>query len=337
MNVTYKRLTGLGLATLLGASVAACGDAPSEAPAQSAKADATTHGEGEGEAAHGEGEGEGEGEAAHAEGEGEGEAAHAEGEGEGEAAHAEGEGEGESAHAEGEGEGDAAHAEGEGDAAHAEGEGEEAHGGEGEGEGEGGHATMATLPVEKRVAFMSGHVEAGLALYRAGAPDQAAKHLLHPVSETHQAERAGIDALGFEPAVFEAVSAALAAGKPAAELEPQLAAAEANMALMQRKAGGDPDDVIAYLMNTVVEEYTVGVRDGKVTDPGEFQDAYGFSVVALKMSKRMDEPAAKEVVTHLEALVALWPSGGPLADATPTPVAKVSAQTSKVLLALSSL
>ena len=29
------------------------------------------------------------------------------------------------------------------------------------------------LPVEKRVAFMSGHVEAGLALYRAGAPEQA--------------------------------------------------------------------------------------------------------------------------------------------------------------------
>ena len=56
---------------------------------------------------------------------------------------------------------------------------------------------MDTLPVAFRVAFMSGHVEAGLALYRAGAPEQAAKHLLHPVSETHAAERAGIDALGF--------------------------------------------------------------------------------------------------------------------------------------------
>lgn len=48
-----------------------------------------------------------------------------------------------------------------------------------------GHAAMETLPVQFRVAFMSGHVEAGLALYRAGAPDQAARHLLHPVSETH--------------------------------------------------------------------------------------------------------------------------------------------------------
>ncbi len=43
--------------------------------------------------------------------------------------------------------------------------------------------SMGTLPVEKRIAFMSGHVEVGLALYRAGKPDQAAQHLMHPVSE----------------------------------------------------------------------------------------------------------------------------------------------------------
>ena len=78
-------------------------------------------------------------------------------------------------------------------------------GGEGGGEGGAmaGHADMQALPVDKRIAFMSGHVAAGLALYRAGAPEQAARHLLHPVSETHAAERAGIDALGFDAAIFE--------------------------------------------------------------------------------------------------------------------------------------
>ena len=196
---------------------------------------------------------------------------------------------------------------------------------------------MDALPVEKRVAFMSGHVEAGLALYRAGAPDQAAKHLLHPVSETHASERAGIDALGFQPAVFEAVSKALDEGRPAAELEPQLKQAEDNMALMQQKAGGDTKSIIEYLMGTVVDEYGVGVKDGKVTDPGEFQDAYGFSVVALKMAKRVDDPKAADLTRELEALVAMWPAGGPLADSTPKPVAEVAAQTSKVLLALSAL
>ena len=226
----------------------------------------------------------------------------------------------------------AAHATGGGD------EGGEAVAAHGEGEGaDSDHHGMKALPVEKRVAFMSGHVEAGLALYRAGAPDQAARHLLHPVSETHAAERAGIDALGFKGEVFEAVSAALDAGKPAAEIEPQLQAAEANMALIQEKAGGAPADIIAYLMGTVVEEYGVGVQEGKITDPGEFQDAYGFSVVALKTAKRLQDPAAADVVQELEALVALWPAGGPLADATPRPVVEVTAQTSKVVKALAAL
>jgi hypothetical protein len=196
---------------------------------------------------------------------------------------------------------------------------------------------MGDLPVEKRVAFMSGHVEAGLALYRAGAPEQAAKHLLHPVSETHAEERAGIDALGFKAEVFESVSKALDEGKPASEIAPQLQAAEANMQLMREKAGGDAKAIITYLMETVVEEYAIGVQDGKITDPGEYQDAFGFSVVALKTAKGLDAAKAAETVAALEALVKMWPEGGPLADATPKPVSEVTAQTSKVLLALSGL
>lgn len=212
----------------------------------------------------------------------------------------------------------------------------EAGEGEGEGEGEAGHG-MDTLPVEKRVAFMSGHVEAGLALFRAGAPDQAAKHLLHPVSETHETERAGIDALGFEQDIFIQVSEALEQGRPADEIEPQLAAAEANMALMQQNAGGDPVDVIGYLMDTVFEEYRIGVTDGVITDPGEYQDAYGFTVVALDIAGRMEGQNTDRLIAELEALLALWPTNGPLADSTPTPVSDLVAQTSRVHIALGEL
>ena len=196
------------------------------------------------------------------------------------------------------------------------------------------HHAMDTLAVEKRVAFMSGHVAAGLALYRAGAPDQAAKHLLHPVSETHQAERAGIDALGFQADIFQAVSKALDEGKPAAEVEPMLKAAEENIGLLQTNAGGDLTDIINFLMETVVEEYTIGVKDGVITDAGEYQDAYGFSVVALKIAARIEGPAGKAATEQLTSLVALWPTTGPLADATPTPVATVVAQTALVTGAL---
>ena len=241
----------------------------------------------------------------------------------------EGEGEGEhgsaAIHGEGEGEGEGSYTVG--------GEGE---GGEGEGgEGENGHA-IDTLPLENRVAFMSGHVEAGLALFRAGAPEQAAIHLLHPVSETHEAERAGIDALGFKQELFETVSKALEDGLPAAEIEPQLAAAEANVKLMQENAGGDPLTIIEFLMDTVYEEYTIGVTDGVISDPGEYQDAFGFTVVAIDVANTVDAADTSALKSELETLLALWPDA-PLADSTPAPVGQVVAQTSKVKLAAQAL
>ena len=145
--------------------------------------------------------------------------------------------------------------------------GETGEGGEGgEGGESGASGDVGALPVEQRLAFMSGHVAAGLALYRAGESEAAAPHLLHPVSETHAAERAGLDAIGFDPAPFRAVSDALEAGRPASEIEPLLAAAEANLDNMRAAAPGDPADQIRFLMETAMEEYGVGVKDGKVTD-----------------------------------------------------------------------
>lgn len=196
------------------------------------------------------------------------------------------------------------------------------------------HHEMTTLPIEKRVAFMSGHVEAGLALYRAGAPDQAAPHLLHPVSETHEAERAGIGALGFEQDIFIAVSKGLEDGLSAAEIEPQLAAAEANVALLRTNAGGDPVEIIDYLMDTVLEEYAIGVTDGVITDPGEYQDAFGFTVVAIDVAAALEPNIRDAVTVELETLLATWPEQGPLADATSAGVDAVRAQVAKVQMAL---
>ena len=197
-----------------------------------------------------------------------------------------------------------------------------------------GHSEIGQLPIEKRVAFMAGHVQAGIALYRAGAPDQAAPHLLHPVSETHQAERAGIDALGFDQSIFIAVSEALEAGKPASEIQPQLRAAEANLAKMQRKAGGDPAEIIRFLMDTVVEEYAIGVNKGEITDPGEYQDAYGFTIIAVRLAKRMDNPKNKELRQALARLKNTWPKTGPLADSKPKSVPAVKKRVAEVLAQL---
>lgn len=191
--------------------------------------------------------------------------------------------------------------------------------------------SMETLSVENRIAFMSGHVEVGLALYRAGKPDQAAQHLMHPVSEMHKAERAGIDALGFNPKVFKSVSRAMDEGKPASEIEPMLSEAEENITLLQKNAGGDLKEIILFLMETVVEEYSAGVSNGKIVESGEYQDAFGFSMVALKISKRMEGDKSAQLIKELIKLVDMWPEGGPLADSTPVLVKDVVAQTNNVI------
>lgn len=190
---------------------------------------------------------------------------------------------------------------------------------------EDGH-DMETLPVPFRLAFMSGHVQAGLSLYRAGEPEMAAPHLLHPVSETHQAERAGLDALGFTPDVFESVSEALEAGRPASEIEPDLMKAEANLKAMAEAAGGDKAEIIRFLMDTIVEEYAIAITDGGVSDPGEYQDAYGFAVVAKDHAAALNDAT---LIAEIDSLLALWPVA-PIPPSDPTTVARVTSKVSAV-------
>ena len=59
------------------------------------------------------------------------------------------------------------------------------------------------LPPQLRLAFISGHVAAGIFLYRAGRLPEASKHLMHPASETHKAERMGLESEGLDIERFE--------------------------------------------------------------------------------------------------------------------------------------
>jgi len=181
---------------------------------------------------------------------------------------------------------------------------------------------------------MTGHVEAGLALYRAGEAEMAAKHLLHPVSETHATEREGLSALGFDASLFEAVSDALEAGKPAADVEPQLATAEENLRRVTVAAGGDTIEVLEFLLETIVEEYKIGVPADSVVDAGEFQDAYGFAVVASGRAEALEGDVGERVRGELGKLLALW-ADGPVPVDTPASASLVTAQVGNVRLELS--
>lgn len=221
-----------------------------------------------------------------------------------------------------------------GESASMAGEGGEGEGGEG---GEAGAHGPETMPIQNRLAFMRGHVEAGLALYRAGAPDQAARHLLHPVSETHAAEREGLDELGFNGDLFVSISNALEAGTASSEIESDLAAAEDNLSMLADEVGGSDKEIINFLMDTTLAEYRVGVSsDGEIVNAGEFQDAYGFVTVAEDYAADLPGAEGDAVRAELSKLKALW-TGAPLADSTPAPVDAVAAQVSRVELELSAI
>jgi hypothetical protein len=205
--------------------------------------------------------------------------------------------------------------------------------GEGEG-GESGAHSPGALPIQDRLAFMRGHVEAGLALYRAGAPDQAARHLLHPVSETHAAEREGLDELGFKGDLFVEISEALEAGTASDDIEGQLTEAEENLQMLSAEVGGEPAQIIGFLMDTTVDEYGIGVVDGEIVNAGEYQDAFGFVKVATYYARDLDGGAGDAVRAELDRLQALWPEA-PLASSTPTPAGEVAAQVARVQLELS--
>ncbi len=186
-----------------------------------------------------------------------------------------------------------------------------------------------TLPLPKRLAFMTGHVEAGLALYRAGELKMAAPHLLHPVSETHAAEREGLDAHGFDAALFEFVAKALDAGKTAEAIEPELLAAKKNLEMVASRAGGDTLDIINFLLDTIVEEYEIGVRDGEVTDIGEYQDAFGFTVVAIQRADRLSPELREPVIDALQSLLANWPAA-PIPPSRPVDAEQIKSQVLQV-------
>lgn len=200
------------------------------------------------------------------------------------------------------------------------------------GEGEGAESTgVRTLP--QHVAVMSARLKAGAALYRAGHPDLAAPQLLHPATDDYEAARAPLDGLGFKPAPFDAAAKAAGAGRPVGEVEAQLTAAEDNLAAVSKKAGGDAAGLVKFLMDHVIDQYVASIADGKVVDEGRYQMAWGSALAARDAAQGLDAQTRAAVGPEIEKLIALWPAT-PLPPETPASPGAVSAQASRVQLAL---
>lgn len=112
-----------------------------------------------------------------------------------------------------------------------------------------------------------------------------------------------------------------------------LTAAVANLDAASAKAGGDAAEVVKGLVS-VAEGIYRGVIVEDVVDPIEYQHSLGAILAAKSVAaKAGDNPKLTAAKAELDKLAGLW--GTASAPEKPTPVQQVSAQASRVQLALS--
>jgi hypothetical protein len=202
------------------------------------------------------------------------------------------------------------------------GEGGEGGGGEG---GEGGDsASLATDDAAylTRLGLVRGHLDVGVDLYREGAAEAAITHMKHPGDELYAGLVPALEARG-APGFAEDLSklaSLVESGAPASEVESAYAALQGKIGDAEAVAFDDGGldlktrlAVILKLMRTSAEEYAIGVRDGKVVNAHEYQDALGFVRVADRLLQGVsEEERGSEAVAatreQLDALAVAWPS-----------------------------
>ncbi|MEX0738665.1 MAG: hypothetical protein WD071_04935 [Pseudohongiella sp.] len=168
-------------------------------------------------------------------------------------------------------------------------------GGEG-GEGASSEDSIASDAVYLgQLAFIRGHLNVGVNLYREGDAEASATHMKHPESEIYAALQPALearDAPGFADQLA-ALAVAVENGEPLAEVE---AAYEALLQGITAAEQAVPDqdarllgDVIVDLVSTAAAEYDIAVGDDLgLENAHEYQDALGFIRVAYDLLARVE-------------------------------------------------
>lgn len=221
-------------------------------------------------------------------------------------------------------------------------------GGEG---GEGGEAGHRVGTARSKVdwltglALVEGHLFVAMELLRADAKDAAHTHLKHPSDEIYTSLRPGFrryHATGFAKEL-EQLSKAAAGEKSAAENA--YSQVEKKIDLARQKAPANTKtqlQVAARLLEDAAGDYRASLKNGRVADAHEYQDAYGFTKIAKRLIERAQpvnesERAALDISRGvLKETDSLWPSlpGDGVAGGDP---AVLQAAASRLELAASSL
>ncbi len=183
-------------------------------------------------------------------------------------------------------------------------------------------AAQADADLLFKLGLMRGHLMAGHALYALGEHAAAGTHAKHPSDELYMDVAVALERRGAPPFAAELAAHAEAMASGAADLTDAyadlltaIAAAEnavtdASAALRGR--------VIVLLLREAAREYAIGVVDGQLENAHEYQDAYGFTHIALGLARVQhmrregdDREVFRRIVAAIEPLGDMWPNLAP--------------------------
>lgn len=193
--------------------------------------------------------------------------------------------------------------------------GKPSEGGEGGESGASADAATDDATYFAELSKMRGHLMAAEALIEAGEADMAAPHLKHPLKENYDALESAFEERGVPE--FEATLEAMEASDPSNSADALAKIADARKAIDVAGEGIDPSAKahgVVALLREAAQEYEEGVKDGKVEELAEYQDAYGFVRAADSLMQGLSGGIPAEAAEGLNAALSS------LKDALPSPV-----------------
>lgn len=183
--------------------------------------------------------------------------------------------------------------------------------------GEGGATEDGDMVFHVGMAEIEGKLAAALTLYEQGETEAAKAHVVRPADDIYTGLKpimADRNAQGFD-AQLTAFADAVDAGAPVDEVKARFAAAsEAIRADGLPEAAGELVLTVAHLVRAAGQDFANGVADGKVTDPHEYQDAWGYvqagkGIIAGAPDWMREEypEEFKQVGDYLASLDPAWP------------------------------
>jgi hypothetical protein len=205
------------------------------------------------------------------------------------------------------------------------------------------HADSDETDLLVQMSLIEGHMIVGLELYKRGDLKAAETHLQHPSDEIYVTLKPMLkvrEQSGFAREL-DAMSKAITYEKP-----PQVVNAVSKK-LFIRMNRNRPKKLsaslaartISKLMYVAAEEYSVGVKGGKIVNTHEYQDAWGFTIASARLLTSIDAAEREkhhknlmQIEKELAGLATLWPdiSGRKPIKRKPRELAAAAARIEKI-------